>query len=343
MIEVFVTLPSLQEIICCIGHPVSANPTQYVMEQAVVAAGLDYRCLTLDVSPDDLASAVAGMRAMGFLGAIFAAPHQTQVVKFLDGVEEVASRATYIDFVVRVDDQLVGDCLLVAAIAELLTKLDRMPASAVIFGCTAREQMISDRLVQLGMAVTLVGQPDPSLAPDVSQSPGPSDVARPELREANNDGDAPSGADAEATGSAATNGDMAADDAPVSEPVLPADPAPATQKGDPSVVVAQGSRIVSVADYETTKPPAEFVLMALEASSPRVDWNTGDVAARVAMDLTDDPVQTNFLRAAKEAGCHVYNSVDVRLMTLVIAFRRWTNIEPDDSMMRDALEEFLLV
>ena len=59
---------ALQEITACFGQPVAGNPTQYVMEKAYVKAGLDWRYLTLEVSPEGLADAVRGAKAMGFRG-----------------------------------------------------------------------------------------------------------------------------------------------------------------------------------------------------------------------------------------------------------------------------------
>jgi len=53
---------SLQPIVCCLGQPVAGNPTQYMMEQAFIAAGLDWRYLTLEVPPDKLADAIRGTK-----------------------------------------------------------------------------------------------------------------------------------------------------------------------------------------------------------------------------------------------------------------------------------------
>ena len=66
-------------------------------------------------------------------------------------------------------------------------------------------------------------------------------------------------------------------------------------------------------------------------------------SAKVAVDLTTDSVHTEFLRTAEAAGCQTISSVNVQLEMLVVAFRRWTGVEPDVQIMREALEEFLLV
>jgi len=100
---------ALQEIVCCIGQPVAGNPTQYVMEKAFAAAGLDWRYLTLEVGPDQLGDAVRGMRAMGFRGGNFTLPHKVAVVEYLDRLSEAASLMGAVNCVTREDDLLLGE------------------------------------------------------------------------------------------------------------------------------------------------------------------------------------------------------------------------------------------
>ena len=72
------------------GQPVAGNPTQFMMEHAFAAAGLDWRYLTLEVAPDRLADALRGMRAMGFKGGNFTIPHKVAVIPLLDELSEAA-------------------------------------------------------------------------------------------------------------------------------------------------------------------------------------------------------------------------------------------------------------
>ena len=81
---------SLQPIVCCMGQPVEGNPTQFMMERAFAAAGLEWRDLTLEVSPEDLQAAVAGLKAMGFRGGNFTIPHKVAVVPLLDDLSQAA-------------------------------------------------------------------------------------------------------------------------------------------------------------------------------------------------------------------------------------------------------------
>jgi shikimate dehydrogenase len=91
------------------GQPVAGNPTQFMMERAFIAAGLDWRYLTLEVPPDDLAAGVGGLRAMGFKGANFTIPHKVAVIEHLDGLSEAAELMGAVNCVNHVDGKLIGD------------------------------------------------------------------------------------------------------------------------------------------------------------------------------------------------------------------------------------------
>jgi len=101
--------PALQPIVCCLGQPVAGNPTQFMMEQAFAALGLDWRYLTLEVPADKLADAVRGLRALGFKGANFTIPHKVAVIPLLDELSTAAELMGAVNCVNRVGDKLVGD------------------------------------------------------------------------------------------------------------------------------------------------------------------------------------------------------------------------------------------
>ncbi|HJN07905.1 MAG: shikimate dehydrogenase [Pirellulaceae bacterium] len=100
---------SLQAIVCCMGQPVAGNPTQFMMERAFAAAGLDWRYLTLEVGPEDLPAGVAGMQAMGFRGGNFTIPHKVAVIAHLDGLSEAAELMGAVNCIHRVDGKFSGE------------------------------------------------------------------------------------------------------------------------------------------------------------------------------------------------------------------------------------------
>ena len=82
--------PSVQEVCCLFGQPVAGNPTQYMIEKAFLHHHLEWRYLTLEVTPEDLGDAVRGMRAMGFRGGNVTQPHKVAVLPFLDRLSDAA-------------------------------------------------------------------------------------------------------------------------------------------------------------------------------------------------------------------------------------------------------------
>jgi shikimate dehydrogenase len=103
---------SLQEVVCCLGQPVAGNPTQYMMEKAFAAAGLDWRYLTCEVPPEKLGDAMRGIRALGFKGANFTIPHKVAVIEYLDGLSPAAELMGAVNCANRLSDQLGGDKLI---------------------------------------------------------------------------------------------------------------------------------------------------------------------------------------------------------------------------------------
>ena len=91
------------------GQPVAGNPTQFMMERAFAAAQLDWRYLTCEVPPENLESAVAGMRAMGFRGGNFTIPHKVAVIPHLDGLSESAELMGAVNCVNRDGDRFIGE------------------------------------------------------------------------------------------------------------------------------------------------------------------------------------------------------------------------------------------
>ncbi|MBL6720376.1 MAG: shikimate dehydrogenase [Planctomycetes bacterium] len=98
-----------QELTGVFGHPVAENPSQAMVEAAYRHHGLDWRYLTLEVRPEDLAAAVAGARAMGFAGFNCTIPHKVAVIEHLDGLGESAALMGAVNCVVRRGDQLIGE------------------------------------------------------------------------------------------------------------------------------------------------------------------------------------------------------------------------------------------
>jgi shikimate dehydrogenase len=100
---------SLQEITFLFGQPVAGNPTQFMMERAFAAAGLDWRYLTLEIALERLGDAVRGARAMGFRGGNVTMPHKVAVIEFLDELTEAAGLMKAVNCIKNNDGRLIGE------------------------------------------------------------------------------------------------------------------------------------------------------------------------------------------------------------------------------------------
>jgi shikimate dehydrogenase len=147
----------IQEIVAVFGQPVAGNPTQYMMEKAFAALGLDWRYLTLEVAPEGLADAMAGMRAMGFRGCNLTIPHKVEVIKYLDRTSEAATLMGAVNCVNRVDNQLVGENTDGKGFVQSLREvIDPAGKNVVVLGAGGAARAISVELGLAGAAVITI-------------------------------------------------------------------------------------------------------------------------------------------------------------------------------------------
>lgn len=96
------------DLVGVFGHPVSENPTILMEEAAFKELGLNWRYLTIEVLPEDLESAMKGLRAFNMRGINLTIPHKREVIKYLDRVAEDALLIGAVNTVIREDDVLIG-------------------------------------------------------------------------------------------------------------------------------------------------------------------------------------------------------------------------------------------
>lgn len=96
-------------LVACLGQPVAENPTGVMQEAAFRALGLDWRYLTIEVSPADLAAAIAGVRAFGMRGINLTIPHKVAVMPHVDRIAPDAAVIGAVNTVRRDGDFLIGE------------------------------------------------------------------------------------------------------------------------------------------------------------------------------------------------------------------------------------------
>lgn len=150
-----------QELTAAFGFPIAENPTQPMIESAFRAMGLEWRYLTLEVTPENLPAAVAGARAFGFQGFNCTIPHKLAVIEHLDGLGESAALMGAVNCVVRQDDgRLIGENTDGKGFLSVLKEVcDPSGKSLVILGAGGAARAISVELALAGARkITIVNR-----------------------------------------------------------------------------------------------------------------------------------------------------------------------------------------
>jgi shikimate dehydrogenase len=269
------------------GQPVAGNPTQFMMERAFAAAGLDWRYLTLEVAPEDLENAVRGMRAMGFKGGNFTLPHKVAVIEYLDKLSDAAEMMGAVNCVNRQGDVLIGENTdgkgFIQSLRDVVDPADK---KVVVLGAGGAARAIA---VELGLAkaaeVTIVNR-----TPERGQ----------ELV------------------------DLLSSKANVASKLT-------AWEGD--YAVPEETDILVNATSIGMGDPDEVVPIEVASLHARL----------VVADVIVNPPETWLLRTAAENGCQILDGLGMLVNQGVIGFKIWTETEPDASVMREAVEEFLEV
>ena len=278
-----------QELVGCFGQPVAENPTQAMVEAAFRHHGLDWRYLTIEVAPADLATAVAGTRAMGFRGFNCTIPHKLAVIPHLDGLGESAALMGAVNCVVARDGRLIGENTDGKGFVTGVRRLaDPAGLRMVLLGAGGAARAIAVEMALVGVReITVVSR-------DLAQGRGLVDLLNGKVR-------------------AAAGGGLAATHV--------------AWQGDH--VVAEGTDIVVNATQVGLYPDVD-VRLALDMASLR--------PGMIAVDVIPNPPRTRFVRDAESRGCRVIDGLAMLVGQGRIGIEYWTGIDPDEGVMRAALE-----
>ena len=277
--------PAVQPILALLAYPVGGNPMQYVVEKAFAHLNLDWRFLSLEVTPEGLTDAVRGMRAMGFRGGKIADPHRRTVLPLLDGASDTAALLGRVNFVVGEENRLLGDNTEGRGLVESLRRLtDPAGKRCLILDAGELAQAVAVELASAGAAEIRIADPSAEQA-------------------------------------AATAGLL-------------------TGKF-PAVV----SSMVWEGSFQVPEE-IDVVIHALSLAPHDAKTHLLVDAARlrpelIVADLAVNPDDAWLLHEAAARGCRTIDGLGVLVEQMAVDFRLWTLLEPDRSLMRDAVEEFL--
>jgi shikimate dehydrogenase len=150
------------DLVGVFGHPVAENPTIVMQEVAFAALGLNWRYLTIEVYPQDLAEAVKGLRAFNMRGINLTIPHKVAVLKYLDEVAPDARLMGAVNTVRREGDKLIGENTDGKGFLRSLredARLDPAGQRVVVLGAGGAARAITVELALAGAAhITVVNR-----------------------------------------------------------------------------------------------------------------------------------------------------------------------------------------
>ena len=89
--------------------PAGDNPTVAMMERAYAHHGIHARYINMEVTPENLADAVRGAKAQGYVGFNCSLPHKVAVIAHLDGLAESARIIGAVNCAVKRDGKWIGE------------------------------------------------------------------------------------------------------------------------------------------------------------------------------------------------------------------------------------------
>lgn len=140
-------------LVCLLGHPVAHSLSPALHNAGFREAGHNACYMAFDVPPAALPAAVAGLRALGCLGANVTVPHKERVLDLLDEVDPAARAAGAVNTVAWREGRLVGyntdgDGFL-ASLAEV--GFDPRGRAALLFGAGGAARGVGLALLRAGV------------------------------------------------------------------------------------------------------------------------------------------------------------------------------------------------
>jgi shikimate dehydrogenase len=152
----------LSELTGSFAMPAAENPTVAMVEAAYRHHGLDWRYINCEVTPENLADAVRGARAMNWAGFNCSLPHKVAVIQHLDGLGESASVIGAVNCAVRRDGRYIGENTDGKGFLQSLTSVvDPKGKRAVMFGAGGAARACAVEMALAGLSEITIINRDP--------------------------------------------------------------------------------------------------------------------------------------------------------------------------------------
>ena len=287
------------------GWPVEHSLSPVMQNAAIRAAGINAFYVPLPCSPGNLGQAVAGLRAVGFVGANVTIPHKQAVIEHLDGLTDKSRFTGSVNTLYWQGDRLMGTTTdaagAVSNLHEAGVELDGKRVTLLGTGGAARA---------LAFALARGG----GVGADGGSGAGGSDAVfrLPELTLLGRDrGKADRLARDVAAGAASTT---------------------AVRSG-------------LLAEFAGRGKEADLIVNCTSAGmAPDVEGCPIDAGLleprHVVHDIVYRPRETALLREARRKGCRTVEGIGMLVHQGAASFRAWFGRDADTAAMFDALEPF---
>lgn len=142
-----------------LGWPLGHSLSPIMQNAAFKALQLDYVYVPLPVHPDDLAQAVAGLKALGFTGANVTIPHKVTIMSYLDEIDSSAQLIGAVNTIVIKEGKSIGYNTDAEGFIQSLTakNVNIAGKSVVILGAGGAARAIICGLIQHGIHQITIG------------------------------------------------------------------------------------------------------------------------------------------------------------------------------------------
>lgn len=120
------------ELVGVFGDPVEGNPTGVMEEAGFAALHLNFRYLTIKVTPEDFDTAIRSLKPLHFRGINLTMPHKIAVLPYLDRLSSAAAIIGAVNTVVVQGDELYGDNTDGRGFVEALRREGLTPAGKTV-------------------------------------------------------------------------------------------------------------------------------------------------------------------------------------------------------------------
>lgn len=91
-----------------IGYPIAHSLSPVIQNAAIEKANIDYTYIAMPIAPEDLQTAVNGLKAAGFVGFNVTIPHKVAIMQYMDEIDEAAKIIGAVNTVAIRDGKFYG-------------------------------------------------------------------------------------------------------------------------------------------------------------------------------------------------------------------------------------------